>query len=248
MDIKSCFFNMNKLGGFIIKENLTPIFVALACLIILVGCNQKNMTATQPTGTTSTIAISTPDIVPVSSSTVNASKPTTETVASPKASEEKWEQFSEEDVPFTFKYPADWGKMDKSDLPNAMVKVIVGIKEREDFTTTVNVTMSDSPLLAPSAEQTVDQLVEYYKLYSANMGLTDFKKKSFESKDYGKYKAGILICTYTAAQTDTKVTTLQYIVPIGKTTYTLTATTLQSEFSRYDSILKEMIDSFKVNQ
>ncbi|MDF2923163.1 MAG: hypothetical protein K0R57_2077 [Paenibacillaceae bacterium] len=216
-----------------------------AGMVIMSGCGEKEKPAAAPASSSPQIqqnaAAASPSQAP--STVVTSPSP------SPKNGDLKWTTYAEDGLTFSFKYPEEWEAVDKADFPDPLIQAFVGTyEEADDFSTNVNVTVVDNIGLAPSAAQVAEQTLEMYKTMMPSMGLSDFKKTSFEPKDYGKYKAGILTCTYTVSQTDTKVVMIQYLVPVGKTSYTLTATLLHKDLAKYEPIVNEIINSFEVKQ
>lgn len=199
--------------------------VSCILLMILVGCRNKDSISTMVSNSTST--------------SINNN-----------ISTEGFMSFDGDG--FSFKYPASWVAPDKSKLPsmaqNAKAVFLSPTASKNSFHNNVNVTITESQGLVPSAKYWADQTENQFKIYGEQLGVSDYKKLGFMESDYGNFKAGILAGEYTLSQTGARITCIQYYIPQVNKAYTMTISIDKEEFDtkKFDDIIRTMQDSFVI--
>lgn len=154
----------------------------------------------------------------------------------------------------SFKYPESWVAPDKSKLPASAKNLVIfgDYTSGASFSNNVNITVTESAALAPSAEVQSNQIAATMKLAGEQWGMSDYTRVKFQEQDYAvgdkHYKAGLMASEATISQTGTKIEQIAYIVPIGTKTYTMTITVDKAGFDakKYDAFIQKMVDTFTV--
>lgn len=158
-----------------------------------------------------------------------------------------WKNYSDSKIGVSFNYPSDWIVGDPSTLsmPQPPVIFISAPSQDNNFTSNFNLTIQESPYLAPAAEFTANQTVEYFTNFGESMGSKDFKKMSYQnSQDVSN--AGILTFEWTIAQSNQRLKQMQLIVPRGNKTYTMTFSTSPEAWEKYKPIFDKIVSTFQV--
>jgi hypothetical protein len=154
----------------------------------------------------------------------------------------KYKTYSNKEV--AFYYPASWEKVDSEKLNIDPVPEINFVNPADGAS--INLMVTESPVLAPSAEDQVKDAEAMYNAVGKDLGIKEYKKINFSKLKIGKYNAGILTGEMTLSQTDEVMKNKQLIVPIAKNTYTLTLTCDKDKWEQYEPLFNEIIASFKL--
>jgi hypothetical protein len=172
-------------------------------------------------------------------------------VASTDESTDGYKTFNGED--FTFIYPKSWVKSDVNST-GADKSITSGIKvmfidpsANGNFRDNLNVEVTQSPALAPSAEYTANLTSDKMTLNGNVYGIRNYKKIDFHTDKRGQLNIGLLTAEYEIAQNGTKVVFSDCIIPSGTKTYILTFITTKDRYETIkDTTIKKVIDSFNV--
>jgi hypothetical protein len=156
----------------------------------------------------------------------------------------EYKTYKNKDISFI--YPSSWIKVDPKKLDINPTPVFFLASPDEEDNANINLTVSESPLLAPSAEEQVEDLVHHYEMFGKSYGIKEYKKISFKKLKIGEFNAGILAGELTFSQVDLTVLNAQLIIPIGSKTYCLTATCKKDKWEKYSPVFREILASVKL--
>lgn len=153
----------------------------------------------------------------------------------------------------SFEYPGDWQEIDTTMLssPDPASKILGAVIDSKNstFQENINVIVQDFIGLAPSGKVLAEKTIKEFSTSGEISGLSNNKLISLEERTYEKYKAAVLTTSYEISQTGTKVTLVQYMIPVGQQAYYLSFTLLQENYAKLkDSAIKQAIDTFKITE
>ncbi|MDF9407195.1 MAG: hypothetical protein A4E52_02084 [Pelotomaculum sp. PtaB.Bin013] len=153
---------------------------------------------------------------------------------------------------FSFSYPGNWhiGNTEKLGLQKELSPevIIYAPTKPGEIGAGINLTIQQTPLLAPSAKELADQTVTLFTSSGNANGIKEYKKISFRPVKYGNTDAGILTGEMTAAQNNVTVKSNQLIIPNGFKYFTLTASCKKDEWETYEPEFDKIIESFKITE
>jgi hypothetical protein len=129
-------------------------------------------------------------------------------------------------------------------LSETEVLIIANVDEGETFTPNINLVIEKSHILAAGAMEQVETIEATFELFGTQMGLSEYKRLDLEETKTGHFIAAILSYEMVLDQTNQTVIGKQLIAPIGQNTYTLTCTSLASQWQEYEPIFNEVVQSF----
>lgn len=157
-------------------------------------------------------------------------------------------EFSNGEVSFT--YPADWKEIKyKKDADMAQyIEAFVGAPMKMgDFQPNANLTVhSFPPRKTPDIHELIRAAEEAFTVNGSAMGIENYRRIDFEVLYMGEVEAGLLTSEYTVSKNNTRMKTMQLIVPLEDKAYNLTATCSSSQWDEYEAVFTEIIQSFSI--
>lgn len=172
------------------------------------------------------------------------------TVSCANQPDSDWKKYTHKETGVNFIYPKTW-RIPKqappgfeTTLSEAEVVIVADIEKEEQFTPNINLVMEKSPVLAAGAMEQVEMIEASYELFGAQMGISGYTRLDLEEIEIGQFVAAALTYEMILSQTNRLLTGKQLIVPVGQNTYVLTCTASSSQWSEYELIFNEIIESF----
>lgn len=151
------------------------------------------------------------------------------------------EIYTSKDGEIQFQYPSSWEIKDVKDIKtNPPAEVFISNKDG----TSINLVITTSPVLAPSAEEQAQKLSENFRLMGEDYGIKDFKEISLKPINIDGIKATVFTYNATISQSEDIVKLSQLIVPYIQQTYTLTMATGDADWPNYEQTFQDVISSF----